>query len=174
MRVAIAKCTPDYNKLAEGVSLKYRMELLSTVRMNVFPTLILHCLEQNKLHYSLNVYDMLVLRFSNFVWVLYGSGPITVASRSEAWTVFARSNTGVVRSNPNRDMDVCVRYCSGLATGWSPVQGVLSTVYRITTLKSDHGPAKGCRAIDEWMNYMGCFVKSSIIKLICESAHIFL
>jgi hypothetical protein len=114
MRVAIAKCTLDYNKLAEGVSLKYRIEFLSTVRKKIFPkktlhTLILYCLEQNKPHYSLIGY-VLILRFSYFVWVLYGSGPITVVSRSEAWTVFARSNTGVVRSNPTRDMDffVCV------------------------------------------------------------------
>jgi hypothetical protein len=27
--------------------------------------------------------------------------------RSKAWTVFARSNTGVVSSNPTRLMDVC-------------------------------------------------------------------
>jgi hypothetical protein len=27
---------------------------------------------------------------------------------SKAWTVFARSNTGVVGSNPTRGMDVCV------------------------------------------------------------------
>jgi hypothetical protein len=34
--------------------------------------------------------------------------PITVASRYKAWTVFASSNTGVVGSNPNQDMDVCI------------------------------------------------------------------
>jgi hypothetical protein len=64
-------------------------------------------------------------------------GPITVAARSKAWTVFAHSNTGIVGSNPVQLMDVCVRlFCvyvvlcvgSGLATGWSPVQGVLRTV----------------------------------------------
>jgi hypothetical protein len=46
------------------------------------------------------------------------------------WTVFARSN-------PTQVMDICVRlFCvrvlcvgSGLATGWSPVQGVLPTLY---------------------------------------------
>jgi hypothetical protein len=57
------------------------------------------------------------------------------AGRSNAWTVFVRFNTGVVASNPTRGMDVCVRlfgFCvvlcvgSGLATGWSPVQGVLT------------------------------------------------
>jgi hypothetical protein len=36
----------------------------------------------------------------------------------------------------------------GLATGWSPVQGVLPTVYRIKKLKRGQGPTKGYRAID--------------------------
>jgi hypothetical protein len=59
--------------------------------------------------------------------------PITVAARSKAWTVFSRSNTGIVGSYPTWDMDVRVRLfyvcavlCadSGFETGWSPVQGV--------------------------------------------------
>jgi hypothetical protein len=59
---------------------------------------------------------------------------ITVAARSKAWTVFANSNTWIVGSNPTLGVDVCMRlFCvcvalcvgSGLATGWSPVQGVL-------------------------------------------------
>jgi hypothetical protein len=36
--------------------------------------------------------------------------PITVAARSEAWTVFTRSNAGIVGSNPTQRMDVCVRF----------------------------------------------------------------
>jgi hypothetical protein len=35
--------------------------------------------------------------------------PITVAVRSKAYAVFARSNTGIVGSNPAQRMDVCVR-----------------------------------------------------------------
>jgi hypothetical protein len=31
---------------------------------------------------------------------------ITVAARSKAWIVFARSNTGIVGLNPTRGMDV--------------------------------------------------------------------
>jgi hypothetical protein len=63
--------------------------------------------------------------------------PLTVAARPKAWTVFARSNTGVVDSNPTRGMDVCMHlFCvcvalcigSGLATGWSPVQGDLPCI----------------------------------------------
>jgi hypothetical protein len=34
--------------------------------------------------------------------------PITVAARSKAWIVFARSNTGVVRLNPTQSMAVCI------------------------------------------------------------------
>jgi hypothetical protein len=33
---------------------------------------------------------------------------ITLAARSKARNVFARSNTGIVSSNPTRGMDVCV------------------------------------------------------------------
>jgi hypothetical protein len=77
-------------------------------------------------------------------------GPITVAARSEAWTVFSRSNTGIVDSNPTRGMDVCVVLCvdSGLTTGWSPFQGVLPTLYRLRNCKSGQGP-KGYRAIEK-------------------------
>jgi hypothetical protein len=74
--------------------------------------------------------------------------PITVAARSNAWTVFDRSNAGVVGSNPTQGMDVrvrlfcvCVVLCvdCGLATGWSPVQGDLPTVYRLRN-KIGQGP----------------------------------
>jgi hypothetical protein len=55
--------------------------------------------------------------------------PIVVAARCKAWTVFARSDAGIVDSNPTQGMDVCVRlFCvcvvlcvgRGLATAWSP------------------------------------------------------
>jgi hypothetical protein len=49
--------------------------------------------------------------------------PITVAARSKAWTVFARSNTVTwVRISLEAWMIVFVLFCagSGLATGWSP------------------------------------------------------
>jgi hypothetical protein len=68
-----------------------------------------------------------------------------LAARSEAWTVFARSNAGIVGSNPTQGMDVCVYVYSvfvilpvgsGLATGWMPVQGVLPTVYRLRNWKT--------------------------------------
>jgi hypothetical protein len=84
-------------------------------------------------------------------------GPITVTAPSKSWTVFARSNTGVVGSNPTQGMDVCVRlFCvyvvlcigRGLATGLSPVEGDLPFVYRMKKLQSDQGTTKGCRTID--------------------------
>jgi hypothetical protein len=67
-----------------------------------------------------------------------------VSARSKAWTVFPRSNAGIAGSNPTQGMSVCVRlFCvcvvlcvgRGLATGWSPVQGVLPTVYKVKKLK---------------------------------------
>jgi hypothetical protein len=79
-------------------------------------------------------------------------GPITVAARSEVWTVFVRSDTGVVGPNLTQVMDVCVRLfhvCavlrigSGLATGWSTVREVLPTVYRIKKLKNRRRSNKG-------------------------------
>jgi hypothetical protein len=36
--------------------------------------------------------------------------PVPVAERSEERTVFGRSNTGIVGSNPTRGMDVCPRF----------------------------------------------------------------
>jgi hypothetical protein len=73
--------------------------------------------------------------------------PVTVAERSKGSTVFARSEAGIVGSNPTQGMDVwclcmclfcaCVVLClgRGLAMSWSLVQGVLPTVYKIKKLK---------------------------------------
>jgi hypothetical protein len=76
-----------------------------------------------------------------------------VAARSKSWAVFARSNAGIVGSNLTQGMNVCVRLLlcvcvvlyvgSGLTTGWSPVQGVLPSVYSIKKLKKQAGPNKG-------------------------------
>jgi hypothetical protein len=65
--------------------------------------------------------------------------PVTVAERSKACSVFARSEAVTVVSNPTQGMDVwdmyaffcvCVILClgSGLETGQSLVQGVLQSV----------------------------------------------
>jgi hypothetical protein len=64
---------------------------------------------------------------------------ITVATRSKARTVFARSNSGVVGSNATLATDICVcLYClalscvrRGLAPGWSYVLRVILTLNEI-------------------------------------------
>jgi hypothetical protein len=53
---------------------------------------------------------------------LFNTVPVTVAARSKAGNVFARSNAGIVGSNPTQGMDVCLcLFCvcigSGLAKG---------------------------------------------------------
>jgi hypothetical protein len=88
--------------------------------------------------------------------------PITVAAQAKAWTVFARSSTGIMGSNPTQGMNVCVRlFCvcvalcvgRGVATGWFPVQGVLPTVYRIKKLKKpSRSNKKDCRVIGRLWN----------------------
>jgi hypothetical protein len=72
-------------------------------------------------------------------------------------TVFASSNNEVLGSNPTRDMYDCVcLFCvsvvlcvsSGLATGWSPAQGLLPTAYRNKNIKkAAKASTKGYRAI---------------------------
>jgi hypothetical protein len=41
----------------------------------------------------------------------FSKGPVSMAARSEASTVFGRSNTGIAGSNPVRGMDVCLFFC---------------------------------------------------------------
>jgi hypothetical protein len=85
-------------------------------------------------------------------WDHYEIMPITVAVWSMAWCLRPLERL-VVDSNPTRGMKVyvclfCVRVdlCVGrsLVMGWSPVQGVLTTVYtRITKLKKKgHGQTR--------------------------------
>jgi hypothetical protein len=70
--------------------------------------------------------------------------PIAVTARPKAWTSFDRLNAKIMGSNPTQGMDscvclfcVCVLLCVGsdLGTGWSPVKGVIPTVYKIKKLK---------------------------------------
>jgi hypothetical protein len=105
-----------------------------------------------------------IRQYSSDFWVICRRvRPITMATRSMAWTVFARSNTGVVGSNHNQGMNVCVRlFCicvvlcvgSGLATIWCPVQGFILTVYIIENLKSGRSQ-QGYRAIEKKMGAYG-------------------
>jgi hypothetical protein len=74
-----------------------------------------------------------VLKWACELFCLYSNifGVKMWPHRSKAWNAFAHPNTGIVGSNSTRDIDVCgccvfvLAYVgSGLATGWSPVQGV--------------------------------------------------
>jgi hypothetical protein len=78
-----------------------------------------------------------------------------------AWTLFARSEAGIVGSNPTqrhrclclRLFSFCIVLCvgSGLVTGWSLIQRALPTVYkRLRNWRRGQGPTKGCRTVDEW------------------------
>jgi hypothetical protein len=64
---------------------------------------------------------------------------VTVATLSMAWTVFARSDAGIMGSKTTQGMNVLRVYAfilclgSGLAEGWSLVQKVLPCV------KNDYG-----------------------------------
>jgi hypothetical protein len=80
---------------------------------------------------------------------------ITVAARSKAWTVFARSNTGIVGSNPTRGMDVCVclfcLFCpvcagSSLAMRWSPSKESYWLCKKIKKLKKRSRSNKGLQS----------------------------
>jgi hypothetical protein len=78
---------------------------------------------------------------------------IIVAAQSKAWTVFARLNAGTVGSNPTQGIECLCAFVvlcvgSGLATGSSPVQGVLPTVYKIKKLKKLLRSNK--RTVDRW------------------------
>jgi hypothetical protein len=70
---------------------------------------------------------------------------------SKAWIVFNCSNTEIMGFNGTGGMDVCVRLfyvyvvlCVGssFVMGWSPVQGALPTVYKISKLKERPKPNK--------------------------------
>jgi hypothetical protein len=93
---------------------------------------------------------------------LHTRQPNAVAERSKTWTVFARLNTGMLGSNPTWGMDVCMRlFCvcvvlcvrSGLATGWSPVQGVLPTALKKKIKKLKKRPRSAQRAVDILESY---------------------
>jgi hypothetical protein len=67
------------------------------------------------------------------VYYLDGS-ETTVAARSEAWTVFARSNTGIVCSNPTLGMNVRVRlFCVCVVTcKQRPCEGLITRQRSLT------------------------------------------
>jgi hypothetical protein len=84
--------------------------------------------------------------------------PITVAARSKAWTVFARSNTLSVGWNPSRGMNVCVSlFCvcavlfvqvAALRRADPPSKESYRLCNRSRNWKRGQGPTKGYRVID--------------------------
>jgi hypothetical protein len=89
--------------------------------------------EENKTLYTCNIYVDLDLWYS-YHWY-YKLPAITVATRSEAWTVFARLNAEVVGSKPTRSMDVCV---------W--VYSFFVSSLKIAALRrADHSPKESYR-----------------------------
>jgi hypothetical protein len=90
--------------------------------------------------------------------------PVTVTARSKVWTVFARSNAGIMGSNPTRGMDICVRLfcvcvvlCRALRRADPPAMESYQMCTGLRNWKSDQGPTNGRRAIDEWMNGLNRF-----------------
>jgi hypothetical protein len=84
--------------------------------------------------------------------------PITVVARFKAWTVFSRSNAGIVGSNPTHGMDICivciysvfVLFCVSVeALRLVDLSSKKSYLLRIGSKnwKSGQGPTKRCRAI---------------------------
>jgi hypothetical protein len=62
--------------------------------------------------------------------------PVTVAAPAKVWTIFARSNTAIVGSNPTQGMDVCVRLfclCCSVCRQrpWDGLIPSLSSPYRL-------------------------------------------
>jgi hypothetical protein len=117
--------------------------------------IILHCIRKKtaiylnpvRLYYPVNIITFLLMQ-------------IAVVSRSKTWTFFARWNAGIVGSNPTQGIDVCLHLLcvrvvlcvgSGFATGWSPVQIVLLTVYRIFFLLPPYSGARFHIGANSWL-----------------------
>jgi hypothetical protein len=113
------------------------------------------CVKRKIVNKQLLHYDGLWLhRRQDVTWSLR---LIRVTAPSQAWNVSSRSNAGTVGSKLTWGMDVCVCVYSvwvvlcvgiGLETGWSPLQGILPTLYRLRNWKSGQCPTKGCRTIE--------------------------
>jgi hypothetical protein len=93
----------------------------------------------------------MVLDFGLY-WPLNKTWPITVGARSKARTVFARSNAGIVVSNPTQGMDVSVRLFCVLVAALQRADPPSKESYRLCidqkNWKSGQGPTNGYRAKD--------------------------
>jgi hypothetical protein len=96
--------------------------------------------------------------------LIYIYAPVTIPARSKACTVFARSEAGIVGSNPIQGMDVgclclfCV--CIVLYLGSRPCDELITRPSSPTVCKNDHETEKlarahgGCRASEKIYIYM--------------------
>jgi hypothetical protein len=70
--------------------------------------LICPLLQVTVIRFTIDKYSVMVYKFITF-FIFIGVRhclPVTVAERSKACTVFARSQAGIVGSNPSQGMDV--------------------------------------------------------------------
>jgi hypothetical protein len=82
---------------------------LAALRITLFPVLFLSIRR-------ISTWVKVIRASFLFVTILFSiynpmyciKGPITVATLSKTWTVFARSNAGIVGSNPTQSMDVSI------------------------------------------------------------------
>jgi hypothetical protein len=81
--------------------------------------------------------------------------PTTVAARSRVRNIFARSDTGIVCSNPTRGTDVCAFilclccpvYVAALRRAYPPSKEPSRLCIRLRNWKKRPGPKLGCRTI---------------------------
>jgi hypothetical protein len=105
--------------------------LISKIRFNSF------LFEVNYFHKHFKNHSTIYIYIYIYIWTEL----ITVAARSKAWTVFARSNAGIVDSNPTqRHVCLCVRLfcvCVALCVG----SGLR---------RADHSPKKSYRLCKQY------------------------
>jgi hypothetical protein len=110
--------------------------------------------------------------FWNYVIIHRCEANLSVAARSEVWTVFASSNTGIVGSNHTQGMDVCMRlFCVSFVLcrqrpcdGLIPVQGVLVLKNWSETKRFTDALRSKVRAT--WYIYIYCWEQNGSNKII--------
>jgi hypothetical protein len=86
---------------------------LGVINESDLPSQSMVCTSPSRFSFVVQKVNFLVaLKYENIMkqnWdILLLGSPVTVAERSQAWTVFARSDAVIVGSNPTRGMDVYI------------------------------------------------------------------